>query len=251
MTENPDSKLRHNVEVVTELLNRKPDYPFMELLVDAGKQENTLPGNFKEAVNFLRTEKRIIVDHDRGVVNLVLKTVADPTAALKVWDGEFSHVRVQPSQYGPYEIVTARGILGAEVMVVSGRSVLLVKQYRPPINASIWELPGGAADYPAGLEVNGAREVQEETGVTVDPTDFRLLTISYPMASLVECETHVFFTELPENYDLDPVVHQEEELEAAGWVDIDHVFDTTRNGSQEYSSVVGFLLQAQLMGFIK
>lgn len=54
------------------------------------------------------------------------------------------------------------------VALDSRKRVLLVRQYRHPIEAFSWELPGGAADEGEDLLAAAKRELQEETGAVAD-----------------------------------------------------------------------------------
>ena len=50
--------------------------------------------------------------------------------------------------------------------LTENNEVILVKQYRHPIEKSILELPGGFVDKDEAAEMSVARELQEETGYT-------------------------------------------------------------------------------------
>ena len=56
--------------------------------------------------------------------------------------------------------------LGVSTLVRRGESVLLVRRGRPPL-AEIWAFPGGRVEFAETLADAAAREVLEETAVTV------------------------------------------------------------------------------------
>lgn len=60
----------------------------------------------------------------------------------------------------------ARPIVGIEVIVLKGDTVLLVRRGKPP-NMGSWTLPGGAQEVGETAEQAGRRELLEETGISV------------------------------------------------------------------------------------
>jgi len=60
-----------------------------------------------------------------------------------------------------------RPILGVSTLVRHEGRVLLVKRARPPLQG-YWSLPGGQVEGGETLAEAAAREVREETGITVD-----------------------------------------------------------------------------------
>lgn len=61
-----------------------------------------------------------------------------------------------------------------DVAVVDGKRILLIKRENPP-HVGKWALPGGIIDINESPEEAAARELKEETGVSVDPTNLILL----------------------------------------------------------------------------
>jgi 8-oxo-dGTP diphosphatase len=73
----------------------------------------------------------------------------------------------------------ARPTLGVSTLVTRDSAVLLVKRGTPPLTG-LWALPGGHVEMGERLADAAAREVREETGVTVG--DLRQIAISEVIA---------------------------------------------------------------------
>lgn len=94
-------------------------------------------------------------------------TIPDPDAALPEithWQGRFIAVK----QRGRWEYVgRARGIRAAVIVAVDDGHIVLVEQYRVPLQRPCLELPAGLiGDEEEGetVEASAARELEEETG---------------------------------------------------------------------------------------
>ncbi len=71
---------------------------------------------------------------------------------------------------------------GADVLIVNAKNeILLVKQYRYPIRAFQWGIPGGAMDIGELAEDAAKREIKEETGLEV--TSLEKVGGFYPLSS--------------------------------------------------------------------
>ena len=81
-----------------------------------------------------------------------------------VWQGKY----ITTKRRGPWEYVSrARGIGAAVILAIDDGHVLLVEQYRVPLQARCLELPAGlVGDEIPGEDVatSAARELEEETG---------------------------------------------------------------------------------------
>jgi ADP-ribose pyrophosphatase len=85
-----------------------------------------------------------------------------------VWQGKY----ITTKRRGPWEYVgRARGIGAAVILAIEDGHVLLVEQYRVPLQARCLELPAGlVGDETEGEDVatSAARELEEETGYRPD-----------------------------------------------------------------------------------
>lgn len=64
--------------------------------------------------------------------------------------------------------------IAADVLVVNGDSVLLIKRKYPPLG---WAIPGGMIDLYEKVEDAAARELLEETGISVKASELHLLGV--------------------------------------------------------------------------
>jgi ADP-ribose pyrophosphatase len=85
-----------------------------------------------------------------------------------VWQGNY----ITTKRRGPWEYVgRARGIGAAVILAIEDGHVLLIEQYRVPLQARCLELPAGlVGDETEGEDVgtSAARELEEETGYRAD-----------------------------------------------------------------------------------
>ena len=113
-----------------------------------------------------------------------------------------------------WEFVTRERALGAVSIAAIKRgnpdSVILVKQYRPPLDAYILEFPAGLIEPGASPQETALRELQEETGCTGE-----ILSLGPPVFNTPgltdEC-THLAVIEIT-GTDGDPVPQDDEEIE--------------------------------------
>jgi ADP-ribose pyrophosphatase len=98
---------------------------------------------------------------------LTLRQAQDAPEEI-VWQGKY----ITTKRRGPWEYVgRARGIGAAVILAIEDDHVLLVEQYRVPLQARCLELPAGlVGDETAGEDVatSAARELEEETGYRPD-----------------------------------------------------------------------------------
>ena len=86
------------------------------------------------------------------------------TAYVNDWIAVYHDEVVRPDgRTGTYGVVHSRPE-AVSVLPVRGDEVLLVGQYRYPLQSYSWEIPGGAAEPGEEPEQAGRRELAEETG---------------------------------------------------------------------------------------
>jgi len=86
---------------------------------------------------------------------------------------------VETRDWEAVERVNCSGIVGM-VPITDDGHVILIKQFRPPLNGNVVELPAGLCDIGESLEDAAQRELIEETGYSAG--DLRFL-VKGPMSS--------------------------------------------------------------------
>jgi len=114
-----------------------------------------------------------------------------------------------------------RPITAVGVVVIKGSEVLLIRRNKPP-KSYLWSIPGGAQDLGEPLLKTAAREVLEETGITIknitllDAVDF------------IECDEkdqirfHYSLIDYGAEYETGTLIAADDALEAK-WVSFDEL----------------------------
>ncbi|KAK3940613.1 NUDIX hydrolase domain-like protein [Diplogelasinospora grovesii] len=139
---------------------------------------------------------------------LVKKIYKDPKGATRTWESAERRTRPKDSEIDGVGIVA---ILEKD----TGPEIVLQKQYRPPLDKVVIEIPAGLIDDGETPEACALRELKEETGYVAevletspvmwnDPgfcnTNLRMVHVSVDMS-------------LPENQDLKPELEENEFIE--------------------------------------
>lgn len=165
-----------------------------------------------------------------------------------IFEGDHLTVTVQDSQYGSYETVHMKTDKSALVLVLSNNHVLLVEQFRVPVNEHTWELPGGAVDEGEDFITGGLRELAEETGIIADPSKTIEFLSGFNAPATINEESRVLLTVLPDSYHKDLVVFQAAELSAAQWFPFEEVVNLVAENRLRSFSVSAAILKLALFG---
>lgn len=94
---------------------------------------------------------------DARWTKLVLTTYTDPLGKERTWEHAERSTRPKNSPIDGVGIV-------AILQKASGPELVLQKQFRPPINKVVIEVPAGLVDEGESAEESAVRELREETG---------------------------------------------------------------------------------------
>lgn len=103
----------------------------------------------------LKTEP--LRDEDAKWTRLVLTTYSDPHGTTRTWESSERRTRPKGSDIDGVGIV-------AVLEKSTGPEIILQKQYRPPIDKVVIEIPAGLVDAGETAEEAAVRELKEETG---------------------------------------------------------------------------------------
>lgn len=93
---------------------------------------------------------------------------------------------VAPKNPGP-NLVT-----GCAVLPIASESIGLIRIYRPAIEGYSWEIPHGFIDEGESNESSALRELLEETGLTVDASQFISLGYITPDSGVIAARVQLF-----------------------------------------------------------
>jgi ADP-ribose pyrophosphatase len=173
-----------------------------------------------------------------------------PATTGIVWEGRFLRIELIDSPYGLYEVLTAESTHGVASIVVHRNKVLLVKQFRPPVNKHLWEFPGGACDEldnPESKVLDAARELAEETGVVVPTEYFQKLGKLNQLPGSANSEVTYFVVKLPDEMEQPIAFPQPGEIDEVAWMDIDEIIN---HEDEDFFSVALLLHAAKHKGLI-
>ncbi len=116
-------------------------------------------------------------------------------SSKKVFEGRIIDVRVETVEFPDgktayRELVDHPGGVGVIALTDDGK-ILMVRQYRKPIEKDIWEIPAGKLDLGEDPKTCGIRELEEETGYMAK--EIISLGYIYPSPGFANEVTHIFF----------------------------------------------------------
>jgi len=158
----------------------------------------------------------------------------------KVVDLDVDEVEEPGGARGTREVVRQRGSVAALAVRSDGR-VVLVRQYRYAVDASVWELPAGRRDSGESPETGARRELEEEVGLRAG--DMELLLEFWTTPGFCDEVMHLFRAT-----DLEEVPARPEADERIEWsaFTLDEARDMVRRGEiREGKTLVALLLETE------
>ncbi len=127
---------------------------------------------------------------------------------------------------------------GAMVAACHGGKILLVREYRLPLDRVVWGLPGGRSESGDAAEATAKRELEEETGLVIDGP-LRALTQLVPSAAVTNHTIHLFAARVR---DPEALQRQESEIASLHWLSVAEVESLLRtDGVLDAPSQAGLL----------
>ncbi|KAL9005930.1 MAG: hypothetical protein Q9188_001295 [Gyalolechia gomerana] len=145
---------------------------------------------------------------DARWTKLVLTTYKDPLGKQRTWEHAERATRPEGSPIDGVGIV-------AILQKASGPELLLQKQFRPPVNKAVVEIPAGLVDAGESAAESAVRELREETGYhgkvsEVSPVMFNDPGFCNTNLNMVHVNVDM---NLPENQNLKPELEDNEFIE--------------------------------------
>jgi len=201
-----------------------------------------------------------VVSHTSRLVD-VRESGRELVSSERVWSGpifavDADHVRLGPGQEPVARQVVVHHDAVAVVALRAGEDssqgdgapeILMVRQYRHPVRASLWEIPAGLLDVPGEQPaVAAARELAEETDYTA--ATWNTLAEFYASPGFTTEGARIFLAQdlslLPEDR---RIPREAEEAEfVPTWVRLDEAIDAVMDGRlHNPSTVLAVLATAQ------
>jgi len=133
---------------------------------------------------------------------------------------------------------------GAAVMLATDKkdNVLMVRQFRLPVNAKLWELPAGTLDPGERPLVTAKRELKEETGYTA--ARWKKIAEYYPSPGFVDERMTIFHCTGLTAGESSPM--DDEQIETK-WFTKKELKEMIRKGRiQDSKTLVGYLMWARM-----
>jgi len=138
------------------------------------------------------------------------------------------------------EVVRHRGSVAVLPVHDDGR-VVLVRQYRYPVDAKVWELPAGRLDPGESVEEGARRELEEEVGL--QPARLEPLSVFYTTPGF--CDETMYLFRATTLRSVPPRPDADERIEA-GVFTLEEARDMIRRGEvREGKTLVALLLETE------
>lgn len=123
----------------------------------------------------------------------------------KIFQGKVVHLQVDDvllpnGEVSKREVIKHPGAV-AVIAITPEKKIVLVEQYRKPLEKSILEIPAGKLEIGEQPEVTAIRELEEETGYTTEKLEF--ITSFYTSPGFADELLYVYFTD-----QLTPVIEE-------------------------------------------
>ena len=163
----------------------------------------------------------------------------------RIYEGKILNLRVDTvelpdKKYSKREIVEHAGAAAVVPLTKDGR-VVLVKQFRKPVEAELYEIPAGRLETKEQPEACAARELGEETGYTTDALE--KLIVYYTSPGFSNEAIHIYAARDLVEGKADP--DEDEYLEVFHFT-MEEALTMIREGEiKDSKTIVGLLLVAQ------
>lgn len=166
----------------------------------------------------------------------------------KIYGGKIINVRVDTvelphKKYSKREIVEHPGAVGI-IPITSDKNIILVKQFRKPIEEVLLEIPAGLIEYKEEPRQSAIRELKEETGYTTDK--FKKLFEYYSTPGFSDEKIHIYLAEEVVEGTAQP---DENEYIEIIKMPVDEALEKVKNGEiRDAKTIVGILAYFNFYG---
>lgn len=167
-------------------------------------------------------------------------------SSKKIFNGKVINLRVDEVELpdgrtGTREIVEHNG--GVAVVAVKEGKIILVRQYRKPVESCLLELPAGKLEKGEDPYECGARELQEETGYI--PESLKLLTSIYTTPGFSSEKLYIYLADSLREGSLN---RDEDEFLDVLYYDVEEVVDMIYKGIiNDAKTICGVLMYASFI----
>lgn len=159
----------------------------------------------------------------------------------------FDHVQFPDGRKGRYNrIVESDGRAGVAVLPLMGDQVGLVRQYRYPVGAFVWEIPRGFGDS-HDSEAEARRELLEETGRSAD--SLIALGVVHPNTGILASAVSLFAAVITRDV-VDAMKSRTQEVTEFRWLSRSDVLNKVGDGTLTDVFTIAAIVRARHRGLI-